>query len=143
MPRPTPITTFETDASKDSQLTVNLPALMATYEKPSIEILPSTSPRMAKQSSIMMWICSLRRRYAKSIKRLSPTSAELTFQLNTGADKYVSIRSFHMNGKDIKKISAEFSGDTAVMTLEFDKDVDAFDLNISWPMFRYERQLDD
>ena len=75
------------------------------------------------------------RAVVKSIERLSPTSAELVFQLNTGAKKYVSISSFDVYGKDIKKISSEFSGDMAVMTVEFDKEVDKAELDISYPRF--------
>jgi len=40
-----------------------------------------------------------------------------------------------MLSKDIRKISAGINGDQATATLEFDKGVDAFDLDISWPMF--------
>ncbi len=129
-----PITTFETDAVKDSQLTVNLPALMATYEK-SVESVRINIPKEGETILNQEVDLVAQKAIAKSIKRLSPTSAELTFQLNTGADKYVSINSFLMFSKDIKKITAEFSGDQAVMNLEFDKDVDAFDLDISWPEF--------
>jgi len=129
-----PITTFETDADKDSQLTINLPALLATYEKSvaSVRInIPKDGETILNQDVDLV----AQKTVIKSIKRLSPTSAELTFQLNTGADKYVSINSLCMSSNDLKKISAEFSGDQAIVTLEFDKDVDAFDLDISYPMF--------
>lgn len=129
-----PITTFETDTVPGSQLTVNLPALLATYEKPADSVridIPKDGEIILNQDVDLV----AQKAVVKSIKRLSPTSAELMFQLNTGADQYVSINSFSMFSKDIKKISAEFSGDQAIVTLEFDKDVDAFDLNISWPKF--------
>ena len=129
-----PVTTFETGASKDSQLTVNLPALLAAYEKSvgSVRInIPKDGETILNHDVDLV----AQKAIVKSIKRLSPTSAELTFQLNTGADKFVSINSFNMFSKDIRKISAEFSGDQASATLEFDKAVDAFDLDISWPKF--------
>ncbi len=129
-----PVTTFETSASKDSQLTINLPALLATYQKPvgSLRInIPKDGETILNHDVDLI----AQKAVAKSIKRLSPKSAELVFQLNTGAEKYVSIRSFQVHDKDMKKISSEFSGDTAVMTIEFDKAVDALDLEISWPSF--------
>ncbi len=129
-----PITTFETDAVKGSQLTVNLPALLATYEK-SVDSFTINIPKDGEKALNHEVDLVAQKAVAKSIKRLSLTSAELIFQLNTGTEKYVSISSFAMYNKDIKKISSEFSGDKAIVTLEFDKDVDAFDLDISYPMF--------
>lgn len=129
-----PITTFETGAPKDSQLTINLPALLATYEKSvdsfTIDI-PKDNQKIINRSVNLF----AQKAVIKSIKRISPTSAELVWQLNTGTEKYVSIRSFHVSSKNIKKVSSEFTGDKAVMTLEFDKDVNTADLNISWPHF--------
>lgn len=129
-----PITTFETDASKDSQLTINLPALLATYEK-SIDSLEISIPKDGEKIINRDIDMFAQKAKVKSIKRLSPKSAELVFQLNTGDEKNVSIRFFYVNGKDIKKISSEFSGDKAIMTLEFDQDIDAVDLDISMPTF--------
>lgn len=129
-----PVTTFETDAANGIQLTVHLPALLATYEQ-SVDSVGINIPKDGETILNHNVDMIAQKAVVKSIKRLSPTSAELTFQLNTGADKYVSINSFQMYSKNIKKISAEFSGDKAIMSLEFDKDVDAFDLDISWPIF--------
>ena len=129
-----PITTFETDAPKDSKLTVKLPALLAAYEK-SVDSFTVNIPKDGENSLNNEVDLVAQKAVAKSIKRLSPTSAELTFQLNTGADKNISINSFSMNSKDVKKYSAIFNGDTAVVTLEFAKEVDDFNLEISWPRF--------
>ncbi len=129
-----PVTTFETDAPQDSRLTINLPALLATYEK-SIAGLAISIPEDGEKiinSDIDM---VAQKATVKSIKRLSPKSAELVFQLNTGDEEYVRISSFHVYSKDIKKISSEFSGDKAVMILEFDRDIDETELDISWPTF--------
>ena len=82
-----------------------------------------------------MWISSLRKAVLKSVQRLAPTSAKLAFQLNTGTDKNVQIISFQADSKDIKKISSEFKGDMAVITLKFNKNVNTSNLEISWPEF--------
>ncbi len=129
-----PVTTFEVDVPKDSQLMINVPALLATYEK-SIGSISFNIPRDGKEILNRDVDLFAQRAVVKSIERLSPTSAELVFQLNTGAKKYVSISSFDVYGKDIKKISSEFSGDMAVMTVEFDKEVDKAELDISYPRF--------
>lgn len=129
-----PVTTFETGASKDSTLTVKLPALIATYTKP-VDSFRLSIPKDGQKTLNRNIDMVAQKAVAKSIKRISPTSAELVFDLNTGAEKYVSIRSFQVYSKDIKKMTTEFSGDKAVMTLEFDKDVNAADLEISYPEF--------
>lgn|GEM_PF-3038468 len=71
----------------------------------------------------------------QSVERLSPTSAKLTFKLNTGNQEFVKIKSFNVYNSDVKKIDSEFNGDTAIMTLEFNKRIDAADLEVSWPSF--------
>lgn len=130
-----PVTTFATDASKGSPLTVKLPALVATYQKLNLEHLTVNIPKEGKKAVNRKVDLVAQEAIVKSIKRLSPTSAELTFQLNTGADKNISISSFHLDGKDIKKYSAVFNGDTAIFTLEFAKEADAYHFDISWPTF--------
>lgn len=129
-----PITSFETDAVKDSRLVINLPALLAGYEKSVANVrinIPAAGETILDQEVDLL----AQKAVVKSIKRLSPTTAELTFLLNTGPDKCVSINRFAMFSDDIRKISAEFSGDQAIVTLEFDKDIHVFDLEISWPIF--------
>ncbi|MEN6325523.1 MAG: hypothetical protein ABFD18_04845, partial [Syntrophomonas sp.] len=71
----------------------------------------------------------------QSVERLSPTSAKLTFKLNTGNQEFVKINSFNVYNNDVKKLDSEFNGDTAIMTLEFNKQTDAADLEVSWPKF--------
>ncbi|NLW91783.1 MAG: hypothetical protein GXY34_09315 [Syntrophomonadaceae bacterium] len=129
-----PITTFDIDASKDSKLTVKLPGLMATYKKVADRFtvnIPKDGEKVLSQEVDLF----AQKAVVKNIKRLSPTSAELTFALNTGADKNVKITCFHLDGPDIKKYSANFDGDTAVVTIEFFKEADAYDIDISWPSF--------
>jgi len=130
-----PITTFETDASKDSQLTVKLPALMAIYQKLNVDHITVNIPQEGTKALNNTVDMVAQKAVIKSIKRLSPTSAELTFTLNTGAEKNVSISSFELEGPDIKKYSANFDGDTAVFTLEFAREAAAYDVDISWPSF--------
>ena len=129
-----PVTMFEVDAPKDSKLMINVPALLATYEKP-VGSFSFSIPKDGKEILDHEVDLFAQKAVVNSVERLSPTSVELVFQLNTGAEKNVSISSFDVYGKDIKKISSEFSGDTAVMTVEFDKEVDKAELDISYPRF--------
>jgi len=129
-----PVTTFDVDVPKDSQLTINVPALMATYER-AVDSVSFNIPKDGKEMLNRDVDLFAQRAVVKSIERLSPTSVELVFQLNTGAEKDVSIRSFQVDGENIKRISSEFSGDTAVIILEFEKNVDKTELDISWPSF--------
>ncbi|MEN6412835.1 MAG: hypothetical protein ABFC84_08730, partial [Veillonellales bacterium] len=129
-----PITTFETDASKDSQLSVHLPALLATYQK-SVDNIKINIPENGQKTLNREVDFFAQKALIKSIKRISPTSAELVFQLNTGNEKNISIRAFQVNSDNIKEISSEITGDKAVMVLNFDKDINTADLEISWPQF--------
>ncbi len=129
-----PVTTFEVDVPKDSKLMINVPALLATYEK-SVGSISFNIPRDGKEILNRDVDLFAQKAVVKSIERLSSTSAKLVFQLNTGAEKDVSIRSFQVDGENIKRISSEFSGDTAVIILEFEKNIDKTELDISWPLF--------
>lgn len=129
-----PVTTFETEASKDTELTINLPALLATYQK-SVDNFKINIPEEGEEIIDRNIDMVAQQAVVKSIKRLSPTSAELVWQLNTGDENHISIKSFQVYSKNIKKISSEFSDNAAVMTLEFDKNVEVADLEISWPEF--------
>ncbi len=129
-----PITTFETDASKDSQLTIKMPALLANYQKTvdNIKIdIPKDGEKILNRDVDLL----AQKAVVKSIQRLSPTTAKLVFQLNTGADKNVQVRFFNAYDKNIKKMSSEFNGDTAVMIFDFDQNMITTDLQISWPEF--------
>ncbi|WP_347489063.1 hypothetical protein ABDB91_17920 [Desulfoscipio sp. XC116] len=129
-----PIAAFETDAAIDNKLTLQLPALIASYQK-TVDSLKISIPQEGEEIINRDVDMFAQKAVAKSIKRLSPTSAQLVFQLNTGNEKYVGIRSFNIYSKDILKASSEFSGDKAVMILDFNKDVDEINLDISWPEF--------
>lgn len=130
----TPITTFETGAPKDNQLTIKVPALLASYQK-SVDSMKIDIPKDGEKILDRDVDLFAQKAVLKSVQRLSPTSAKLVFQLNTGADKNVQIRSFQAYSKDIKKMTSEFNGDTAVMNLEFDQNMNTADLQISWPEF--------
>ena len=129
-----PVTTFETNAPKDSNLTLKVPALLADDSKFSKKFA-LTIPKDGETTLNQEIDLPAQKAVIKSIKRVSPTSAVVEFDLNTGADKNTSIRSFMMYCKDVKKISAEFSGDKAVATLEFNKDISVANIEITFPEF--------
>jgi len=134
-PKAYPVTTFDTDAPKDSNLTVKLPALMAHYEKLKIAQITFSIPQQGEQALNQEVDLVAQKAVLKGVKRLSPTSAELTFALNTGADKNISISNFNLSSPDIKKYSAEFNGDRAVVTMEFFKEAPAYNIDFDWPYF--------
>ncbi len=129
-----PITTFTTGASKDTSLTVNIPALQACYEK-KVDSFSINIPKNGEESLNREVDLFAQKAVVKSVTRLSPRSVKLVMQLNTGNQKFVKIRSFSIYSEGIKKFDSEFNGDTAIMTLEFNKDIDAADLDISRPYF--------
>jgi len=130
-----PITIFETDASPGRPLTVKVPALLATYEK-ALGITKVSIPNNGEKTLNQAVDLVAQKAVLKSAKRTSPTSAVLTFQLNTGANKNIAIRSFDISsGGSIKKYNAEFSGNKAVVTMEINRGTEVLELGIARPEF--------
>ena len=129
-----PITTFVTEAPQGTSLTVTLPALQACYQK-NVDSLSINIPKNGMETLNREVDLIAQKAVVQSVERLSPTSAKLTFKLNTGNQEFVKIKSFNVYNSDVKKIDSEFNGDTAIMTLEFNKRIDAADLEVSWPSF--------
>ncbi|AFS79054.1 hypothetical protein Curi_c20500 [Gottschalkia acidurici 9a] len=130
----TPVTIFETDAPKDKNLTLKIPSVIAYYEKEfdsfNINIPKEGEIALNKEIDFKM-----QKVVAKSIKRTSPTSAEIEFDLNTMENKNINIRTFDFYSGDIKKMYSEFEGNKAIMKIEFDKDIDKAKIKLSWPEF--------
>lgn len=129
-----PVTIFETDASPGKPLTVKVPALLATYEK-ALGITKVNLPNKGEKTLNRSVNLVAQKAVLKSVKRTSPTSAVLTFQLNTGADKNIAIRSFDISGGSIQKYTAEFSGNQAVVTMQINQSTDILELGIARPEF--------
>lgn len=129
-----PITTFETSAPKNKKLTLKLPAVIASYEK-TMDSFSLNIPKEGEAALNREIDFNMQKAVVKSIKRISATSAQIEFELNTGKDKNISIRSFDFYSKDVKKINSKFDGDKAVVTLEFNKNADTANVEMSWPEF--------
>lgn len=130
-----PITIFETVASPDRPLTVKVPALLATYEK-TLGITKVSIPKNGEKALNREIDLVAQKAVLKSVKRTSPTSAELNFQLNTGANKNITVRSFDISsGGSIKKYNAEFSDKKAVIIMELTQGTDVLELGIARPVF--------
>ncbi|WZL71845.1 hypothetical protein QBE52_12070 [Clostridiaceae bacterium 35-E11] len=78
---------------------------------------------------------TIQKAIVKKITRISPTSAEVEFELNTDGNENINIRSFNFYSSDMEKISAEFDGNKAIVNLEFDKDIDTTHIEITYPDF--------
>lgn len=135
--RAMPVTTFVTGAAKDTKLAVNVPALVAAYEK-KVGSVKISIPKNGEDSPKREVDLLAQKAIVKSVTRLSPTSARLVFQLNTGVEKFVKVRSFNVYSEGIKKVDSEFNGDTATLTLEFKNNIDEATLDISWPEFEMD-----
>lgn len=129
-----PVTVFETDAPKDKNLVLKLPSIITSYHE-SIDSMSLDIPDEGQVSIDREIDFKIQKAIVKNISRTSPTSAKIEFDLNINGDKNINIRSFHFHSDNIKKISTEFSSDKAVMNLEFDKDVNTANIDISYPEF--------
>ncbi|TPG70141.1 hypothetical protein EEL31_17720 [Brevibacillus laterosporus] len=129
-----PVTTFETSAPQDKNLRLKLPALVASFDK-TIASIPLSIPKEGEATLNKEIDFTIQKAVVKNVKRVSPTSAQIEFELNTDGNKNIDIRSFDLNSPDIKKMSAEFNGNKAIMTLEFDKKLNTTNIQISYPQF--------
>ncbi|RKD26010.1 hypothetical protein BEP19_03540 [Ammoniphilus oxalaticus] len=129
-----PVTNFETSALEGKDLTLTVPAIIATsnqkYEPLTLNIPTNGEVMLNKEIDF-----SEQKAVLKKMKRLSATSAELEFELNTGENKYIDLRSFNFYSPDIKKMSAEFNGNQATMTMEFHKEIEISEFQMSNPSF--------
>lgn len=129
-----PVTIFETNAPKDQNLTLTLPAVLVSYNK----TIDSFELNMPKEGEVVLnkeIDFNIQKAVVKKIKRVSPTSAQVEIQLNTKEDENINIRHFDFYSPDMKKISAEFEGDKGIIDLQFDKNIDATKIEISYPDF--------
>lgn len=129
-----PVTIFETDAPKDKNLVLKMPAIIASYEK-TIESFSMNIPSEGEVILNKEIDFTIQKAVIKSIKRISSTSAEIEVELNTDGDENINIRSFDMYSQDIKKMDTEFHGNKGTIMLEFDENLDTTNFEISWPMF--------
>ncbi|MCT4563385.1 MAG: hypothetical protein N4A68_03520 [Maledivibacter sp.] len=129
-----PVSIFETDAPKDKGLTLKLPSIIASYDG-EIDSLSFSIPDEGEATLNKEIDFKIQKAIVKNIKRVSPTSAEIEFELNTNGDENINIRSFNFYSTNIKKISTEFSGNKAIMNLELDEKLDTANIEISYPDF--------
>ncbi len=129
-----PVTLFETNAPKGKALTLKLPAIIASYHE-QIDTLQVSIPKEGEILINKEIDFKIQKARVKSIKRTSPTSAEIEFELNTGLNDKINLRSFNFYSTNLQKITAKFNSNKAVMTLVFDEKVAHADLEISYPYF--------
>lgn len=129
-----PVTTFKAEASKEINLTVYVPALQACYEN-AVVSFPVNIPETKTENLNREVDLVAQKAIIKSVERISPSSAKMVMQLNTGAQEYVKIKSFMIYSEDVKKIEAEFSGDKCVLMIELKEGVNEADFEVSWPRF--------
>jgi len=129
-----PVTLFETKAPKDAELTLKVPAIVAS--NPAVqEQLKLAVPEEGEISIDQEIDFGIQKVKAKSIKRLSSTSASIEFELDTLSNDKVHVRSFGFYSSDIKKAEGKFDASKAVITLEFKEGTDAVNLLIDYPEF--------
>lgn len=133
-PKAYPITIFETNAPKDSNLTLKIPSITTSYTQ-KIDSLSLSIPKEGEVTLNKEIDFKIQKAVLKNIKRISPTSASVEFELNTDSHENISIIDFNFYSTDIKKVSAEFSSNKGVMNLEFDENIDTADIEISYPKF--------
>ncbi|AKL97299.1 hypothetical protein CACET_c38710 [Clostridium aceticum] len=127
-----PVTIFETNAPKDKNLTLEIPTIVVSYH----EVVDSFSFNIPDEGEVNLnqeIDFRIQKAIVKKIKRLTATKAEVEFQLNTGENENAHIKSFSFYSPDIRKMAVEFNKDKAIMTLEFDENLTAADMEISYP----------
>lgn len=129
-----PVTMFETNAPKGKKLTLKVPSIVVTYPE-EIDEFQVSIPKEGQAFIDKEIDFGIQKAKVKSIKRISPTSATIEFELNTGINDKTHLRSFSFYSAEVKKIETKFDTNKAVMTLQWDKDIDALNLLVSYPDF--------
>ncbi len=129
-----PITIFEINADQDTDLTVKLPAVCAGYEK-SVAEISLNIPKEGEASVNKELDFIIQKANVKSIKRISEDTAVVEFELNTGSDESVYIMDMGAYSEDVIKAVTTIKGNTATMTMTFDKDTENIDFKFSWPNY--------
>ncbi len=132
-----PVTIFESDAPDDKEIELKIPSITVYYdfkkEFPKHEIqIPELNQELTLNKEIDF---NLQKMILKTIKRTSDTTAELTFELNTGDKKEVFLRNTIIDGENIKKFDCVWDESTAKITMTFDKSLKNTQLSIYAPNF--------
>jgi len=123
-----PPTVFVSDAPDGEKLTLNIPGIVASYKTyadiaklaASFE-LPELNGRYELEH---VFDFGVQRAVAKSIERVSESTVELTFDLNTGDNKAITIYDLGLTSFTEKSWETHVTGDTATIIVEL-KDTDS------------------
>ncbi|MFZ7102054.1 MAG: hypothetical protein ACOWWO_05240 [Peptococcaceae bacterium] len=129
-----PVTLFHTDAPQGGKLILKVPAIMTSYRE-QIDSLALNIPEEGEVDLNKEIDFKLQKAVLKKIKRVSPTSAQLEFELNTAGENDIKIRSFDLYSQDMQEIAAEFAGNKGIIKLSFAESPDRTDFIISYPYF--------
>lgn len=129
-----PITVFETKAKQGTELTVKLPAILAGFEK-EVAKIDLSIPKKGKISINKEIDFIIQKANLKSIERVSKDTALIELELNTGDDKTVSIVDIGAYSKDVLKGEISIKGNTAIIKVNLEKDIDNANFTFSWPKY--------
>lgn len=130
-----PVTIFETTAKLGTPLTVKVPAVTVNYRKEVASGVILNIPKEGEAVINKELDFIIQKAVAKSIKRIDVDKAVVTFELNTGADKSIFITDMGVYSKNVKNAETVIEGNTAVMTMTFEKGVETVDFRFSWPYY--------
>lgn len=132
-----PVTVFASNAPKDREIELKVPSLVVAYdyrkEFPKFNIdIPELNQEISLDKEIDF---NIQKMVLKSIKRTSATTAELTFDLNTGNEKQVFIRSAMADADNVKIIECTWDEGICTMNITFDGDLKNTNMSIYGPAF--------
>lgn len=129
-----PITVFDIGTEAETPLTVKLPAIGAHYEK-EVASMTLAIPSEGETTSSQTLDFIIQQGVVKSVKRVSEDTAVVELDLNTGGDKSVCITDIGAYSRDVVKAETVVKGNTAVITMTIDPNLEEAAFRFSYPYF--------
>lgn len=117
------------------EITLKIPGIIVGY-KETVSTLTIDIPAIGEKKHLSEDIdLGLQKMMLQSIERTSKTTAELSFALNTGERKEVSIHEVLMESTDLHSGELLWKDDICTMTITFDEELTQTELTAGWPSF--------
>ncbi len=130
-----PITQFESQVPAGKEIELKIPSLVVGYEK-DFGSFAVAIPEVNEEKRIDREIdLKLQKIVLQSIKRTSPTTAELKFALNTGDAAEVAVREANLYSKAVQSGESLWQDNVCTMQITFDEKLKNAEFNVGWPRF--------
>ena len=130
-----PVTQFEAQVPAGKEIALNIPSLLVGYPK-NLGRLEVPIPGLNEEKQLGREIdLKLQKIRLESIKRTSPTTAELKFAVNTGDTPGVAVRKADLYSSDVLSGDSVWQGNECTMHISFKETLQDLKFEVGWPEF--------